>query len=1020
MFLSDLSIKRPVLMSMILVVFVMFGILSYNDMSVSLLPEFTIPAVTVQTIYPGASPNEVETQITKKIEDELLGIGLLDDLTSYSMENVSVIVATFELTKDEKEALQDVKDKVDQILNDLPDGAERPVVKNYDVTADPVMLIAMRGDMTSTELYDYADNVVKDRIAQINGVGSVAISGGSEREIRVELNKRDVYESMLSPLELSGLIAASDLDMPAGNFTDNGQEYSVRLKGKTTLEALENLDIPTATGVKKLHQIAVVKDSAKEKRQQVTFFNRVNNQSDDDVVLLTIMKTSSANAVQTVDDVIVALKQIEKDLGNGISLTVVEETGSFAKDTVNDSFSNVFIGVILTILILLLFLHNIRSALIVGLAIPVSIIAAFIGMKAFDINLNMMTLLALSSASGTLISGAVVVLENIMRHRQAGEDSVTAASVGTAEVATAVVASILTNVVVFTPIAMMDGLTGVTLKSFAVTTVIVTLFSLMASFTITPMLASRILSDNKMKESRFGEKFELLFERISEKYKESLAFLIKSKIRCLIVVLICSGLFLISAMALFGTSTDFIPPLDNGKIQIEAELTPGAELSETAATMEQIEHIVTANPSVETVLTSIGKISDLNEGVNVALMKIDLVPKEKRRESDREIAAALTKQLSNITNAQIRPKQVAGSKMADTTLKFYIEGQDMERLTQYSTELLGRLKKISGLMNITTSLQKGKKEILMHPGRTRLSDYGITVQQLAMILRMSIEGLEIAEYEENGNNYDIRVVFDDASTVDFESLKSLPITTKRGVVPISSLVDLEFTDSYNKILHNEKYTAVEFTAGMLPGVAMGDMITAINVEVEELKMPSGYKVKWTGTSDVMGEMLSGMMFAIILAVILVFMLLAGTLENFTQPLLIMTTVPLCLIGVAFGLWISGATISLVVMLSMVVLVGIVVNNAILLLDYTNQLRAEGYGLREALQEACAVKLKPIIMSNLATVLGMLPMALGIGAVGSEIRQPYGIASVWGIIASTFLTLYFIPAAQSLVRDEKRG
>lgn len=1020
MFISDISVKRPVMMSMILLVCVLFGVLGYNNLSVSLLPDFKIPIVTVQTIYPGASPVEIENQITKKIEDEVAGLSLLDQMVSYSMDNVSMIMITFDLEKDENIALQEVKDKVDQILNDLPAAADRPVVKNYDVGSDPIMNIVMQGNLPATELYDLASNSVKNRISQIQGVGAVNIIGGQEREIRVELDNRIIYENMVAPTDVAGLIAASNLDMPAGNYKSGDQEYSVRLKGKVSaLDTLRQLDVPTAVGVKKLWQLGEVKDTYKEVRQRVSFLDNRIKEKDENAILITVLKTSVGNTVDTVDAVTAILPELESDLGSDVKLTVVSESGTHVKDVVNDSFSNIIQGVLLTALVLLLFLHNFRSTIIVGIAIPISIVSAFMVMNMMGLTLNLMTLIALASSSGSLITGAVVVLENIFRHREMGKDRKTAALEGTSEVTTAVIASILTNIVVFMPIVNMSGITGVALREFALTVVIATSFSLVASFTVTPMLAAIILPEGAMKEHRFGVYFERIFNGIAEKYSKLLNGILKSRSRSMMVVALTVALLGVAVWILSAIPTDFIPSMDNGKIQIQVELPAGYQLEETADLLEEIENRVKVHPEVNTVLTTLGKISDLNEGTNVALMKLELPPKQERKRSDKQLVAQITKELSDIPNAEIRVSSSTGSSVINNKLEFYLQGQDMDQLQQYAADLKSKMQQISGLMNVTNSIQAGKSELVMIPDRVKINEVGITAQQLALMMRLAVEGIEVTEYEEAGNKYDIRVVLNETGMGSYEEFKNLPIATKIGIIPLSQLGQLDFVDSYNKILHADKYVAIEFAADIMPGTAMGEMTDAVEAVVETLNLPTGYQIKWSGISNQMFEMVKGIVFAFILAVVLTYMLLAATLENFIQPLLILTTVPLCIIGVAFALLITNNTLSLVVLVSVVMLVGVVVNNAILILDYANQLQAEGKSLREALVEACSVKLKAIVMSNLASVFGMLTMALGIGPMGAEVRQPLGIATIWGILSSTVLTILFIPAAQVLLASKKK-
>jgi HAE1 family hydrophobic/amphiphilic exporter-1 len=1016
MFLADLSIKRPVMMSMLLVALLLFGLIGYTNLPLTLLPDMNYPIVTVQTIYPGTGPMEIESQITKKIEDEVAAISLVDKLNSYSLEGVSIVQIQFKLSKDADVALQEVKDKVDQIVNQLPDGAEKPVIQKIDVTASSIMNIIMEGNLTATELYDLADDKVKDRLSQIAGVGKVDVVGGAKREIRVELDKRVVYENSLSLTQLAGILGAANLDMPGGNLKEGDQEYSVRLKGEfPTIEALRELNVPTPNGLKKLWQLAEVKDSIAEIRQRVTFFNNQAKKRNDNSVLLTVIKTPLGNSVEVVDAVTKILPDIEKELQNGITLTVVSEDGTFVKDTASDSFGNIFQGILLTALILLLFLHDLRSTLIVAISMPLSIIPTFMIMQMLGISLNIMSLMGLSTANGILVANSVVVLENIFHRKDLGEDSRQAASRGTAEVTTAVIASTLTNIVVFLPIATMSGVAGLIFKDFALTVVIATLFSIVASFTVTPMLAALILPDQMAAKNRFGLVFDRFFAAFADAYRKLLHFILTNKRRSLVVVGLTFLAFIGALFLLAKVPSDFLVSIDNDNIEIIAELPQGYNLDKTARLLRRIEGRVRKHPEVKSLLTNLGKISDLNEGVNMALLKVKLVNKKERITSDKELATIFTKELADISNAQLKIAAVSGFDLGGTSpVDFYLKGQSLTKLEQYASKLKAKMKTISGLTNVDTSTRTGKPEITIYPDRVKLAEAGITMQQLALLLRTSLEGTEVTEYKENGNEYDIRVVLNKESLLGYDELKNLPVYSNIGTFPVSHFAKLKFTDGYNKILHADKYIAIEFTADLLPGYALGDITQDIDKAAKELNLPVGYRLQWAGDADLMNEMLGSMLFAFCLAIVLTLMLLAAMVENFSQPLLILATVPLCLIGVAVALTVSGSTMSIMATLSIVMLVGMVVNNAILILDYVNQLRAAGMDLRSALLEACPTKLKAIIMSNLASILGMLPMALGIGASGAEIRQPMGIVTIGGILSATFLTLLVIPAVEILI------
>ena len=1021
MFLSNVSIKKPVLVSMFLLVFVLFGTLAYFTIPISLFPDMKIPYVFIQTVYPGAGPLVIETQVTKKIEDQISAIGQLKTVTSYSMEGVSFIQLEFKIGKDENVAVQEVKDKVDLILNDLPKDAEKPAISKADINAwAPVMSIVAEGNMEATELYTIAERVVKERIAQVEGVGSVELAGGRQREIRVEFDKRTVYENTLSLAQITGILQAANLEMPGGNFKQEGQDVSVRLKGEFAgIEDIRNLDVPTAAGIKKFRQIASVQDTSKEVRQRTLFLDRKKKDTASEVLLLQVIKNPSGNTVKIVKDVSKRLPQIEKELGGKVSLKTVREDATFVQASVDDTMNNIIMGVILTGLTLLFFLHDFRSTIIVALAMPFSIIATFMIMQMMDISFNIMSLMGLSTSTGVLVANSVVVLENIFRHKELGHNRVDAAAKGTSEVVIAVLASTLTNVAVFLPLGNMGGFMGIVLKNFAYTVVISTFFSLLVSFTLTPMMASRILPDTVKKELWISRKLEAIFKAWEHWYRKALVFLLKGRKRSAFVVAVALAIFAGSLMISPLLKLEMMPVADGGKIAVNIELPQGYDLNATSRKVDEIQDIIKQRKDVEIIITTLGQTSILDQEVSLAKMDVTLVSKAERAKRHTEVAAEMTRDLAKVANATIRISAMSEVGGGDAPINFQLRGPEIEKLQEYGVKLNKSLDRLPGLMNVTISTRPGKPEITLIPHRKKVSEEGITISDLAVSLRAAIEGIVATTYKEQGNEYDIRVVLKDDSLKTYEDLKNIPIATPKGVYPISYFADIVFTESFNKIMHTDKYKTVEFTAFLLPGYVQGDMIAPIENEVKKIGLPESYYIKWAGDTEAFQETMRDFIVVFVLAVLLTYMLLAASLESLLQPLFILGTVPMSFIGVILACVGTGTTMNFMSMMSVVMLVGIVVNNAILILDYANQLRAGGMDAREAMIEACPTKLKPILMSNLAMILGMIPMALGGDAAGAEMRQPMGIVSIGGIVSSTLLTLLVIPALEVLLMKRKK-
>jgi HAE1 family hydrophobic/amphiphilic exporter-1 len=1020
MFLSDISIKRPIMISMVLIVFLVFGGLAYFGLSLDMFPEVEIGYVTVQTAYPGAGPKEIESQVTKKLEDSVATISKIEFIQSYSMDSISIILIKFDLGKNADLATQEVKDKVDAVLNDLPDDVETPVVEKFDLRAEPVLDVVLSGKIDSKDLYEVADKKLKDRLSQIEGVARVKLSGGREREIRVELDNRVVFENAISLARLSQVLKVQNMDMPGGQFLQRSQEYSVRLGGQLeSIDAMKELEVPTASGMKKLGKIADIRDTGADVRERTTYFDNRRKYKEDNVVLLSMIKSVDGNTVDMVHDIRERLPEIEKDLPAGCKLSIVNDKSVFIESSVEDTLSNIFLGVILTAFVLLFFLHDIRSTIIVALAMPFSIISTFLLLQLSGFTLNIMTLMGLSIAVGILVTNSVVVLENIFRHKEMGHDRREAAGKGTAEIAVAVIASTLTNIVVFIPNASMSSLIGQFFKEFALTVTYATIFSLIVSFTLTPMMASLIIPDADTKKHPIGLKLENVFHMWERWYKKMLSVILANRLRSFMVIGIAVVLFILSFFSAARVGFEFMPELDEGDIKIEVELPQGYNLNENAKLMNAIEDRIDKHPEVKHILTRMGSVSQTDIGTNLAVIAVKLVPAEERTISSAMATNLFIRELSDIPNARIRVSASAPGHAGEAPIQFFLQGQDVDQLEVFKRGILSRIKTVEGLVNLSTSSRPGKPEISLVPDRKKLADAGLSVYDLAMTLRSAVEGIEATQYKEAGEEYTIRVVMKEDSVDSPEKVGNIAVVSPTGVYRLSQLAEVNFVEGYSKILHRDKYKAIEFDGYIAPGFVLGDVVGKIRAHLAEIDLPGGYKVDWGGDVKMMEESIVDMGRTFLIALLLTYMLLAAVLESLTQPLMILGTVPLALIGVFFAMDMTGKTMNVMSMMAIVMLLGIVVNNAILLLDYTNLLRKEGKGVTEALLEACPTRLKPILMATVAIILGMLPMAMGIGAAGKEFRQPLGIVSIGGLVVSSVLTLVVIPAIYNLTTRRKK-
>ena len=1020
MFLSDLSVKRPVMVAMAILVFVVFGALAWFALPLNLMPEVNLPYIVIQTVWPGAGPSEVETQVTKKIEDAIATVSLVDYTQSYSLDNASIVMVAFKMKKNVDIANQEIKDKVDAISRELPDAIEKPVVMKLNMNAMPFMDIILSGNMDARELYELADTKLKDRFGQVAGVGEVSVTGGAKRQIDVTLKDQVVYENRISLAQLLQILAAQNLDMPAGNFKRGSQEYSVSLKGRfSSLAKIADADIPTAFGMKKLRDLADITDSAEEVRSRAIFHNVQTKNIQDNVVRISLTNAPDGNVVNISREVQKLVPEIKANLPQGASLDIVRDDSDFIRGTVNDTFTNIILGILLTGLVLLIFLHDWRSTIIVALSMPVSITATFVFLQVAGYSFNLLTLIGISCSVGILVSNSVVVIENIFRHKDLGQNRRDAALIGTSEIALPVIASTLTNIVVFIPIASMTSMVGQFFREFALTVTFATIFSLITAFTLTPMLASRILPEGE-KQNRFGLKFDRLFGKFAAWYKRFLGRVLSSKKRSRGIIFATLAVLVVSFALIPVVGLEFMPEMDQGEMTLTVELPQGYNLDQTAATLEAIHQRLGQHPQISHVITNLGSSGYVDTGTHLASCSIKLVEANQRKISSKQLADILIRELAAIPNARIKVSAVSSGFGEEAGLVFHLQGQDNATLEKLKTQITAKIKDTPGLTNLDTSTRSGRSELTITPKRAEMAAVGATVFDLAVSLRAAVEGMVSTQYHEGDNQYDIKLSLDDAGVDSPEKIGNLSVVVNYQPYLLSQLADVSFGEGTNRITHRDRSKTVVFTADVAEGSNMGDVIAGVNERLKNVELPQGCKIIWGGRAEMLSEMVGDMVKTLILAVLLTYMLLAAILENLVQPLFILGTVPLAVIGVILALLITGQTFNLVSLISIIMLVGIVVNNAILLLDYANLRQQQGIAPHDALMEAGEAKLKPIIMSTLAIVIGMLPMALGIGPAGREMRMPMGIVMIAGLIVSAFLTLVIIPAFYYLTTKQGKS
>lgn len=1012
MFLSSLSVRRPVFTTMLVLAFVVLGIFGYLRLAVELMPNIDFPFVTITTIYPGAGPEEVESQITKKIEDAVSTIADIDLMESISRESVSFVIIRFVLERNSDDAANDVRAKVDAILNDLPDGTEKPRVEKFEIGARPIISLSVSSPRGVNQTYALADKTIRDRLSQVSGVATVEIIGGQRREIQVAVDRHKLDYYGLPIHVVTQAIATENVNVPEGRIIEPDQEYTIRTLGEfSNVEEIGCVRVPLSSGgFISLKDIAIVRDTYEETRSRARF----NGQ---EAVQIDIVKRAGANTIETANGIYRAVEELRRELPSDFVIEYAQDDSNFIRDAVKDVQQNIIIGILLTSLLLYLFLRNGRVTFIAAIVMPSAILSAFLLMQASGFTLNILTLMALGISVGILVTNSIVVIENIVRHLQMGKQPPEAATVGTNEVALAVMASVMTNVVVFVPIAFMRGIVGRFFLQFGMTVVFATIFSLVISFTLTPMLSAVILrrirkpSDESEGNGSSREEVNVrphMMERamtnLAGTYRGVLEWSLKRGFNRALLFVLTVFMFAFGIMLMGISGGEFMPRIDEGFVSVALELPAGTPLKITEKVITEVEGILAGQPEVASVLSTIG---GADRGIHEAMIQAKLVDRSERERSAYEISNRLRPKLAGIPGADV---SVAGEEREGGTsadLEIEVMGDEQGPLKRLADQVLDIVASTPGLVDVESSWEVGGEELVFTPDREEIARRGLSTGGVAALLRNSFEGDDGSVYREAGEEYSIRVQFDDPDRQDARVLREIRLAAGPVLVPLTQLGRVQVQRGEAEILRRERQRRITVSANIGEGT-LSEVVREIRDQTDALNVPPGYRIKFAGIYEFQQESFASIFEALILAIILTYVVLAMILESFIHPLTVMITLPLGLIGSAMGLFFGGQTINIMSLMAMVMLVGIVVNNAILLLDYVGQLRRRGVGLKEAIIEACPVRLRPVIMTNLAIAVGMVPQALGTGA-GYEFRAAMALVTMGGVLISAVFTLVIIPS-----------
>ncbi len=1025
--LSDVAISRPVFTTMMMGALLVLGAFAYMALSVEMFPKVDFPFVTVVTVFPGASAESVETDISKRIEDAVNQISGVRNIVSQSKEGYSLVFIEFQLEKNGFEASNEVREKVAGIRADLPDDVEEPVVSQYDPESEPIISLAISGQRSPREITTLAKDVIKKRLETISGVGSVQLVGGSEREIQVMVNPIAMESYGVTISDVQNAVAAANLEIPGGRIDEGSREYLVRVMGRLTdVHDFNSVIVKNHNGVPVyLSDVARVADSTVEQRS----LSRYNGQP---AVSLAISKQSGANTVEIAEKTHAVLAQLRSELPPDIKIEVVEDNSTFIKDSIHEIEFNIEFGMLLAVIVLFLFLLDIRPTIIAGLSIPISLIATFTIMSALGFSINMMTLLGLSLSVGILIDDAIVVIENIYRHIDEGAKPWDAAMTATKEIGLAVMATTFSIVVVFIPVAFMQGIVGRFFYQFGMTVAFAVTISLFVAFTLTPMLSSRWLrktlgghgggSATSRKSGLFGSVMHVLgyWNRMFDSIKPAYSKLLASSLRHRwVVMLIAVGSFLVAIylIAFSGLiGTEFMTQTDEGKVYVSVEAPPGTDLTSTSERIEQIENIVRKIPLVVGSYVTIGSG---NDPVTAGRVLFQLVPKDERNRSATQMADSIRTLITSVPGLKVAVSLGSGHG-GDKPIEISVSGEDLAQINALARRLQKVVASIPGAIDVDNTQEEGKPELHVVVDRKAADDLGLNLATIPLTVRALVEGEVVTRYKEGTEEYDVRVRLDksfressdEVGRILVASGKDLPDGSKL-LVPINRVAALSKEASIGQYNRHNRQRRVSVNANVMSGSFAGTVSGLVMDSIETWQLPPGYKVEPVGEQEIMAETFTNILKALAMAIIFIYLLLASQYESFSDPFSIMLSLPLSLIGAVLGL--IGSSFSIMSLIGIVLLMGLVTKNAILLIDFVKQQREKGVSRTEAILIAGPIRLRPILMTTFAMVFGMLPLALGLGA-GAELRSSMAKAVVGGIISSTLLTLIVVPVVYTLIED----
>lgn len=1017
--LAEISIKRPSLVIVLFTILTLGGLFSYNQLGYELIPKFDMNVITVSTVYPGASPSEVENTVTKKVEDAIASLENIKKIDSKSYESLSVVSITLTSEANVDVSMNDAQRKINAIISNLPDDAKTPGLNKFSLSDMPIITLGAYGKMDEAAFYDLIDKKVTPVLSRVQGVAQVNIIGGQEREIQVNLDATKMQGYGLSIPQVQQTILASNLDFPTGNIQTREQKILIRLAGKyKTVDELRNLVVSSNNGIQvRLKDIADVQDTQKIAEK----IARVDQKS---AIVLQIIKQSDANAVAVSESVAATIKKLESDYKvNSLKLETAKDSTIFTLEAADSVIHDLLIAVILVAIVMLFFLHSVRNSLIVMVSIPASLIATFIGIYFLGYTLNLMSLLGLSLVVGILVDDAIVVLENIYRHMEMGKNRVRAAYDGTAEIGGTVTSITLVIVVVFLPIAMSSGLVSNIITQFCMTVVISTLLSLLTSFTIIPWLSSRFGKLEHIEgKNLFGKTilaFENLLTRFTNWVTGILVWCLDHYVKTIIVVLV---LFFTSTVGLMGggfIGGEFFASSDSGEFLVQIEMPKDASLEQTNFMTQKAEAYLKKQEYVQSQITTVGQTS---EGMGAsqataykAEINIKMIDQKERTDDASVYAAKIKRQLEKVLiGAKVKTVPVGIMGTAENAkLGLVVTGPDVASAMKFAKLAEAELRKIPGTTEIKLTVEDGNPEVNVQVDRDKMAALGLSLQTVGMTMQTAYSGNTDGQYRAGEYEYDINIKYNAFDRKNIEDVSNLIFINNAGQqIKLAQFATISEGSGPSQLERRDKSASVT-VQGQNVGVPTGTIVTQWQERIDTLEKPTGVNYIWGGDQENQSEGFGTLGIALLAAIILVYLVMVGLYDSFAHPFVVLFAIPLSFIGAMLALALTNKTLNIFTILGIIMLIGLVCKNAIMLVDYTNQRRKAGESIRNALIQANHARLRPILMTTIAMVFGMFPIALASGA-GAEWKNGLAWVIIGGLISSLFLTLVIVPVIYEIM------